>query len=159
VEKVELPQELRMIWVTIENKAIYIQAEEDIVVYALNKEQFSTDGFLVFPVDVIGYEYYTVSHSPTLSYTEFALATKYDNTRISILLPNRRDAKPIRVEYQGDTYSNGDWLNITLNAFQAFQCASYDNADLTGSYILSDKPVALFSGNVRTFVSISWRIY
>ena len=146
-----------MTWAGTEGKVILIESDDDIVVYGLNKEKFSTDGFLVYPTDVIGYEYYTVSHYPTSSYTEFAVAAKYDDTSISMRLPTKSQFKqPIRVELpDGTSYSNGDWLNVTLQAYEAFQCVSYDGADLTATYIIADKPVAAFSGNVRTWVGES----
>lgn len=154
LSQIELSYLLRLGWTGIESKVIYIHADNEIAVYGLNKERFSTDGFLAFPADVIGYEYYTVSHTPTNSYAVFALATKYANTHISMRFPARQDGSPIRVEYDGQTYSNGDTLNITLDAFQSFQCLSLDNADLTGTHISSDMPIAAFSGNVRTWAGV-----
>ena len=137
----------------MESKVVYIHADNEVVVYALNKERYSTDGFLVYPVDVIGYEYYTVSHSPTNSFSVFALASKFPDTRVSIAFPPQSaESHPIRVEYGGTTFTNGDVLNVTLAEFQAFQCLSYDQADLTGSHITASLPVAVFSGNVRTWV-------
>lgn len=135
-----------------ENKVVYVHADNEIAVYGLNKEKFSTDGFLVYPTDVIGYEYYTVSHTPTNSYALFALASKFENTYVSIRFPERQDDIPLAVEYGGRIYTNNEVLNITLNAFQSFQCLSYDNADLTGTHIVSNLPIAVFSGNVRTWV-------
>ena len=155
VEKIELSYLLRMSWTGIEDKVILIQADDEVVVYGLNKERYSSDGFLAYPTDVIGYEYYTVSHVPSNGNTEFAIAASYDDTMISIRFPDRRLGIPIRVEYDGRTYRGGDVLNFTLQSYQAFQCISYDKADLTGSYIVSDKPVAVFSGNVRTWVGES----
>lgn len=137
----------------VENKVVYVHADNEVVVYALNKERYSTDGFLVYPMDVSGYEYYTVSHSPTNSYSVFALASKFPNTQVSIQFPPESpEDNPIRVEYGGSTYTNNDILNVTLEDFQAFQCLSYDQADLTGTHITASLPVAVFSGNVRTWV-------
>lgn len=137
----------------VEQKVVYVHADNEVVVYALNKERYSTDGFLVYPMDVVGYEYYTVSHSPTNSFSVFALASKYADTRVSITFPQRSPgSNAIRIEYNGIVYSNGDMMNITLDAFQALQCLSYDQADLTGTYITSSFPIAVFSGNVRTWV-------
>ncbi|XP_067936654.1 uncharacterized protein [Watersipora subatra] len=156
VERVEVSHLLRMTWTGIEGKVLLIQSDSEIVVYGLNKERFSTDGFLAYPTDVIGYEYYTVSHYPTNSNTEFAIAAKYDDTTVSILFPERTRLKiPLRVELGRESYTNGDWLNITLQAYEAFQCVSYDKADLTASYVIADKPVAVFSGNIRTWVGES----
>jgi len=152
VEKIEIPHELRLNWVGIENKVLYVHADNDIAIYGLNKEQFSTDGFLLYPTDVIGYEYITVSYSPTHSFTVFALASKYDNTELSIIFPDGAGRIPLRIEFLNRVFTNNDVINITLQAFQSFQCASYDQADLTGTRIVSSMPVAAFSGNVRTWV-------
>lgn len=155
VEKVAIPASLRMDWVGIENKVLLVQSDEEIIVYGLNKEKFSTDGFLVYPTDVIGYEYFTLSHSPTNSYTEFAIGAKYDHTNVLVQLPSRRNAIPIRVELNNRVYTSGDSFNITLQSFQSFQCLSLDLADLTATHITSDKPIAVFSGNARTWVGES----
>lgn len=156
VERVDISHLLRMVWTEIDGKVIRIQSTDEIVVYGLNKEKYSTDGFLAYPTDVIGYEYYTVSHHPTNSNTEFAVAASYDDTAVSMLLPpGNRLRVPIRVEFRGNTYTNGDWLNITLQAYESFQCVSYDKADLTATYIMSNKPIAAFSGNIRTWVGES----
>ena len=137
----------------IEGKVVYVHSDAEIAVYALNKEQYSTDGFLAYPTDVIGYEYYTVSHTPSSSYTVFAIAAKFDDTDIDIRFPALADGGiPLRVEYGGQLYTNGDQLSLTLQSFQGFQCLALDQSDLTGTYITSSMPIAVFSGNVRTYV-------
>jgi len=40
------------------SKALFITADEDVVVYGVNKELYSADAFLAFPTDVLGNEYY-----------------------------------------------------------------------------------------------------
>jgi len=46
-------------------------ASDEVVVYGTNLEVYSNDAFLGFPVDVLGMEYYTVSHHPTTKECEF----------------------------------------------------------------------------------------
>lgn len=60
----DLPLTLRQIGSGIQNKAIRIIADGDVVVYGINKQTWSTDGFLAFPTDVIGQEYYTSHYYP-----------------------------------------------------------------------------------------------
>lgn len=60
----DLPVDLRHIGSGIDNKAITIKASADIVVYGINKQTWSTDGFLAFPVDVVGQDYYTSHYHP-----------------------------------------------------------------------------------------------
>lgn len=43
-------------------KALKVMATDRIVLYALNRREFSLDGNLVYPVDRLGTEYYTVSY-------------------------------------------------------------------------------------------------
>ena len=38
----------------LKSKAIKIVSDEDIVVYGINKEQFSADGFIAIPVSSFG---------------------------------------------------------------------------------------------------------
>lgn len=64
----KLPTTLRHIGSGIDNKAIIIKADADVVVYGINKQTWSTDGFLAFPVDVVGLEYYTAHYYPGKSY-------------------------------------------------------------------------------------------
>lgn len=60
----ELPVNLRHTGSGIDTKAITVKATGDIVVYGINKQTWSTDGFLAFPVDVVGTEYYTAHYYP-----------------------------------------------------------------------------------------------
>lgn len=59
-----LPVTLRHVGNGVDTKAISVKASGDIVLYGINKQTFSTDGFLAFPDDVVGTEYYTVHHYP-----------------------------------------------------------------------------------------------
>lgn len=60
----QLPVTLRHVGSGLANKAIKISASSDIVVYGINKQTWSTDGFLAFPVDVVGTEYYSAHYFP-----------------------------------------------------------------------------------------------
>lgn len=60
----DLPVSLRHTGSGLDTKSIHIVASEDIVVYGINKQTWSTDGFLALPVDVVGTEYYTAHFHP-----------------------------------------------------------------------------------------------
>ena len=53
-----IPYTMRESGTTLSSKALFITSDHDIAVYALNKERFSSDAFLVLPIDVLGKEYY-----------------------------------------------------------------------------------------------------
>lgn len=59
-----LPVDLRHIGSGKATKAIYIEADGDLVVYGINKQTYSTDGFVALPNDVVGTEYYTAHYHP-----------------------------------------------------------------------------------------------
>lgn len=64
---------------------MYFRANSEVVVYGVNKELFSNDGFLVYPETSLGTVYYTVSWSPSTLDTEFAVVATQDNTVVSLL--------------------------------------------------------------------------
>ncbi len=128
---------------TPQAKGIFVTTSETVSLYALNRKQNSADATLIFPLTTLGTEYYTMSYTPRVEGSVFLVVATQDNTTVSIT-PSRNTSTgspagiPIAVSLQrGQTYlvrSPG-----TTGA----------NNDLTGSYINSDKPIAVFSGNVR----------
>ena len=57
---------------------------------------------------------------------------------------------PVELNHRCLVYQSSDSFTIRLHAHQVFYFSSL--ADITGTYILSSKPVAVFSGNTRTAV-------
>lgn len=129
-----------------ESKAILVQSNEDIIVYGVNMERFSSDGFLAIPTDSLSTEYYTVSYTPATTNCVFGIAGILDGSRVTIRLPPNQPA--IQIPYNGWTYASGDTITITLDRYDTFQVVS--KGDLTGTRIISSNPIAVFSGNVRT---------
>ncbi|XP_013406006.1 uncharacterized protein LOC106170605 [Lingula anatina] len=151
VNKIDLPYELRMSGTRKTNQGILVTASDDLVVYGINKEEYSTDGFLGLPVDALGDDYFVVTYAPPTTNCEIGLAGVHNNTQLTIIFPD--DAEPpVSVFYEGIEYSNGNTLQTTINRFQTIQLQSNNKGDLTGTFIHSSDPVSVFSGNVRTSV-------
>lgn len=53
-----IPYTMRETGTGMTSKALFITSDQDISVYAVNKEQYSADAFLALPIDVLGKEYY-----------------------------------------------------------------------------------------------------
>lgn len=158
VKKVTLPSSLRMDRITgISRKAVHVNSSSDIIIYALNKDAFSTDGFLCLPTDAMGSQYYTVSYSTPRYKTQFAVTPVEDNTDVEITLPNRNGVL-VRFD-NGEEYSAGAKISRTLNKHDVLQVQQANegdgSGDLTGTLISSNKNVAVFSGNERTSVPSS----
>ena len=133
-------------YITIENsfllkgdelsqKGIFIESDNDVIVYTQNSQPDSNDGFLALPVDVIGSEYFAVTYFPQTLRCQISVVGVYNNTEVNITLSNNDDATD--VTFDGVTYTKGEVINVKLNKFDALQIQS--TGDLTGTYISSNK--------------------
>ncbi len=145
---------------TIQNKAIHLVSDNPLNLYALNWSDSSSEVALIFPSTSLGSEYYTMCYTPHISgnginsgsgrNSEFLLVASEDNTSVTITPTKTTDkGKPANVSFQ-----------ITLNKGELYQVQSENlpvplhpgQGDLTGSYITSDKPIAVYSGSLSTTV-------
>lgn len=139
---------LRMSGSSSSSKGILVSASDEVVIYGVNKERFSNDAFLGVPTDVLGTEYYAVTWYPASQQCELAVAGVIDNTVVSFTFPASMSSS---VTYDGVSYSGGSTLTVTIHQFDSIQLIN-SNADLTGTYIHSDKKIAAFSGNKKTTI-------
>ncbi|XP_013396611.1 uncharacterized protein LOC106163541 [Lingula anatina] len=150
VRIITIPSSMRMEGSRIENKAILVEATDDVIVYGINREPFSNDGFLALPVSALGRDYYVTTYSPPTIMAEIGVVAVEDSTTLTISLPTHTDG--LSVAFNGQTYAKGQEIQTTISAFQTLQLQSV--SDLTGTRIRSNKNVAVFSGNVRTSVGV-----
>jgi len=145
---------------SFEDKAIHVVAQKPVNVYAFNYCENSSDVAVIYPVVSLGNEYYTMCSDPHVVgnslYTgngrnsEFLIVATADDTKIDITPSKIIDGTtkiPADIPYQ-----------ITLNKGQMYQAQSENvlhaagEGDLTGTYIRSDKPIAVYSGALATTV-------
>ncbi|MFK7936439.1 MAG: hypothetical protein AB8G22_23190 [Saprospiraceae bacterium] len=110
------------------NKGILITGDNDISVYVVNEKQFTTEGFLSYPVTGLGTEYYVITYNginATFASQASIVASK-DNTNITVTRPN------------------GTMHTATLNEGQVYVVMDPSTGDLTGTKVDSDRPVAVF---------------
>lgn len=122
--------------------------DQEIAVLGMNNEDKSADGFTALPVDVLGTRYRTLNYLPNPNNPEwpsqFAVVGTQDNTVLTI-------TPSVDAGVAGSLRPAGVPFNVTINTGDVYQLQAF-NADLTGSLIESDKPVAVFSGARRTSV-------
>jgi PKD repeat protein len=142
----------------IQDKGIRLVSEKPVNVYALNWDRNSADVAVIYPVASLGNEYFAICYEPHIhenngNYgngrnSQFLIVATTDLTKV-LIVPSKVTDKQV---------SAGDTIEVVLNKGEVFQVQSMnrDNlpgqGDLTGSYILADKPVAFYSGSLATTV-------
>lgn len=144
IEKIQIDKSMMVSTNGIENKGIHIVADKDIVVYAVNKAQFSSDAFLVLPVDALGGEYYVMSWYMSSS---FMVVCTEDNTDIHLYFGKNTPTIKINGHTKGPFMS----YDVNLNKFQTISFAS-DTGDFTGTHVFASKPVAVFGGSLCAII-------
>ncbi len=128
----------------IEKKGVHIVATAPVSVHGLSQVEFTTDGFLALPIESLGIRHVVLAYAnvhanvPELEGSQFALVATEPDTQVTII-PSvvtgvRDEGVPYHIKLQpGETYQ----LRSTSGA----------PADLTGTILLSDKPIAVFGSH------------
>ncbi|XP_078674139.1 IgGFc-binding protein-like [Branchiostoma floridae x Branchiostoma belcheri] len=147
VQLVTLPLSLMLNGTERAQKGVLVTADREIILYGVNKEEHTTDGFLGLPVDVLGKEYFVASYT-ALDWSlpsEFAVFGVENGTSVNVTLKGW-------VYHDGRDYHPGSVITFTLDRLEAVQFQGRYGSDLTGSRIVSDKPVSVMSGVRCTYV-------
>jgi hypothetical protein len=122
---------------TVEPKAIHVTALAPVSVIAVVESTGASDGYLALPAGRLGTEYLVVSRSdPDIPGSVFAIAAAEDVTTVTI--------NPTAA---GSTMPPGTPFDVMLNAGQTYQFENPASADLTGTQVSADKPIAVFAGH------------
>jgi len=137
----------------IENKGIHLVSDNPVNIYAFNYRTNCSDVAVIYPTPTLGSEYYAMCYTPHVSSgretnSEFLVVATADNTKVKITPSMATD---------GGNKANTTFT-VSLNRGQSYQVQS-SNYDLTGSHIVSDKPVAFFSGSEATTIPLSGSTY
>lgn len=147
IEKINLSNSLRGTGVEVNNKGVLIEATEEVTLFGVNKEKWSTDGFVAFPTDALGTEYILITWS---SDGQFIIIGVTDGTTVTITLPTAVSST-LSVSYNGNSYTNGDSFTVSLDRYQVFHCYQ-STGDFTGTKIVANHPVTVFSGAKKVAV-------
>lgn len=121
----------------VEAKGIHVTALAPVSIHVVSENATSADGYLALPVAGLGTEYYVMSKSSSrYSGSEFAVVATQDATTVTITPAAAGASKP-----------SGVTFTVALNAGQTYQLANTAHADMTGTLVTSDKPLAVFGGH------------
>ena len=150
-KKIILPFDTAVNTISHRNKGINVTAQDgkSIRVAVENYAQYTSDSYLILPTleyPVTNYTYYAVSTDGwhTASSSAIIVATMA-NTMITIT-PTRTITVPSDLVPGGTTVSPGSTVTFTLNSLQTFDIKG-DSNDITGTKIVTNKPIALFTGH------------
>ena len=122
---------------TVEAKGVRVTALAPVTVYAIVESQIGADGYLGLPTSGLGTAYYVMARSdPNIAGSVFAIAATKDATTVTITPTAAGANKPANIAF-----------NVQLNAGQTYQFENPLFADLTGSLVSADKPIAVFAGH------------
>lgn len=121
----------------VEAKGVHVTALAPISVHVVSENASSADGYLALPAAGLGTRYYVMSYaSANHAGSEFAVVATQNNTTVSITPTAAGATKPAGVAF-----------TVLLNSGETYQLANPANADMTGTLVVADKPVAVFSGH------------
>jgi hypothetical protein len=128
----------------VENKGIRVAADREVQMYGLSQAPATTDAYAAIPLAALGTRYRVMSYptSARLSSfqgltSQFAFAATRDDTTVTITPTANAGARTAGVPY-----------TVNLNRLQTYQLKAVGSGDLTGTLIVSDKPIAVFSGHL-----------
>lgn len=121
----------------VEAKGLHVTALLPVSVHVVSENATSADGYLALPTPGLGTQYYVMTRaSGRYSGSEFAVVATQDSTSVSI--------NPTAA---GASQPAGTAFTVLLNTGETYQFANPGNADMTGTLVTSDKPIALFGGH------------
>ena len=118
---------------SVQERGIHITSEDEITVYGLNRVPFTTDAFLGLPTDILGTNHVNVGYGGSFG-SQFGIVASEDNTTVTITPTVSASGRTAGVPYP-----------VQLDQGNAYQLRA--GGDLSGTRIVSDKPVAVFGGH------------
>lgn len=129
----------------VTNVGIRVISSAPVSITAFNHARYTTDSYMALNTSVVGNRYIVMGYGntqsgvPPLNGTQFALVATESNTVVAILPRATAGSRTAGVPYFLQLPQPGD----------AYQLRSTNDApaDLSGSLIIADKPIAVFGGH------------
>lgn len=123
-----------------ETKCVLIETSDDAMIFSQTHGSSSVGITTLIPVHKLSIEYIIISSNPVKCFSQFAIASLHENTKIWITFKMKEG-----LQIDGEAYQNGDVLILNLNHFETYQIEH--TVDMTGTVVVSSSPIAVFSGN------------
>jgi hypothetical protein len=144
---------------------IHVWAEQPFICYAIMMFNSFSEGFLCLPTGALGKEYIVASYNSDAMFkavwdiyapSEVCIVAAYDKTKVKFTLGGNQLTKTAG----GLTNGQSAEVNMQSGDVWVFQ-SNGDGADLTGSTVIANKPIAVISGNVAANMPVGnqWSNY
>ena len=136
------------------NKGIHVSSNNEISVLLINYQIATIGEYLAYPVQNLSipqYQYYAVS-TGTLAISalsEVLLVGTEDNTTVTVV-PTQNITVPQNIQFSSSPTINvtaGTPFSFTVHKMQTFLFGAPGNNDITGTSIVSNKPLTVISGH------------
>ncbi len=164
ITKVSIDERFECTGEGVFRNAIEIRSTEPISVYCYNSRTHTSDGYLALPVNAWGMQYVTANYAldhytPRDSSNMFSLACDVAprGGEFAILASESNTAVTVYPKTKTvDGYRPGDLITRILDKGEILQIQDGGSirgaSDITGSIVVSDKPVGVLSGHMRAAV-------
>ncbi len=143
--------------------SFHVMTDNEVTVYAHSQAVTTSDAFLVLPTDVLGKEYLVLTYkSDGAGYNNYRndFVETESSTPSQFLIVASEDNTKVTINPSQPTHVNGLTRHtITLNQGEVYLVQAKINTnskftDLSGSEVLSDKPIAIFAGQQRATIPV-----
>lgn len=151
---VNLPAGAHSLWTAgaVRNNAVRVAAPEEVVVYLVNRAPFTSDAGMALPIDALGTSYIvtTMRGSAIVGQdrSQFLVIAAFDDTTVTIT-----PKATVRIPAPGTNAPPNVPFQVILQRGQGFRAEALSaGADLSGTLVESDRPIAMLNGNLCTNV-------
>jgi hypothetical protein len=148
--EIDLPDSLEITNSSInEKKAVYVKSDKDIALYGLFWKYQTADAFLGYPTSVLDTFYVTASWTNLIKSNSYYEPNGYSNLTVIGIEDSTFVIVQPACKVRFDTTDEFKSFKFIINRGETRMVeAGYDGIyDLTGSIIISNKKIAVFSGN------------
>ncbi|KAK3609852.1 hypothetical protein CHS0354_015038 [Potamilus streckersoni] len=128
------------------NKGVYITADKPISIYVIENVDFSlidnltdAEGYLALPLSAISTEYVIATDSANSTMCQFVIAALENDTIVNVTFETIGN-----ITINDMQYSSGNVFSLKMSKLDTFQVQHIH--DITGTFLQSNEPVAVFSG-------------
>jgi len=138
VTNIGISSDAMMDYNVVETNGIHVTASQSVSVYAVDYSYGASTAFTCYPTPLLGTNYCIMAHDGSgIGNSEFAIVATTDDTTVTCT---------------PSLTAGFDSIVTNLQQGENFQIGPSSSDDVTGSWITSDKPLAVFAGAQLTHV-------